>query len=99
MLSDDALELVGHRLLEGQAHLADLVAVAVLDQRLLDLGHRLLEDADEDAVVEDVALRLRRPATVVLAEQLHDSVRYGGQLLAGVVPVSGECACSIGRGF
>ena len=66
------LELVRHRLLEREPHVAHLVAVAVVGERLLHTRHRLLEHADENPVVEDVALRLRRPASVVVAEELDD---------------------------
>ena len=86
---DHSLELVLHRLLEGEPYAAYLILVAVLGQRALHRRERVAQHGDQIPVVEDVRLGARRPATVVLAEQADDSVGDLGELLT---VASGRCS-------
>ena len=54
----------------------------VVDQGLLHHGHRAVEHADHVAVPQEIGLRARGAAPVVLAEQAHDPVGDPGQILA-----------------
>src|SRR5436190_22708231 len=78
---DDPLVVGGHHPLEIPAHVEHLLLLAALHHRLLDRGVPVAQDAD-DEVVEDVGLRLHRPAAVVLAKKLYDLGRDRGEKLA-----------------
>ena len=67
-------ELVGHLLLEAPADLLDRLALAAFGERLLRTGERFLEH-DDDEVLDDVGLRLRRALAVVLGLKPHDLPR------------------------
>src|SRR6185503_16811451 len=81
-LLDDLLEALAHDVLEGHALADDVLAVAALEERLLNTGEAATQQAD-DEIVADVGLGSLRAAAVELLQQGDEAVRDRGAHVSG----------------
>ena len=73
VLDDGGDEILAHRLLEAPAHVDDRGRVPVVDEDALTLQKGVAQD-DQDMALGDRRIRLRRPATGVVAQQPDDRI-------------------------